>query len=145
MIKEIEENEKVICEKDLEILNDMANKYCVTLQELGRIIARKKVTYPRLQILLNTEEMAEIDKKAKTKNLSRSKYCSLCYRKALENNDYENINIVEAVKKQKDKREHRAVISFNNSDEYRKLKRASQKLGIPFSCLMRYFALNVEI
>lgn len=141
-------NDELIEKKDLEILKSMADKYCVSLQELGRIISREKVTYPRLQILLNSKERNIIDSRAKEKNLSRSKYCSICYKVAIENKLYENIDILEVLSRSKnnenEKREERAVISFDNADDYKQMKKLSKELGIPCSSLMRYFSLNIE-
>lgn len=143
-----DENIEVIKKTDLELLEKIASKYCVSLQELGRIISRKKATYPRLQILLNSDELSKIDKKAKEKKLSRSKYCSMCYKMALKKKCYENIDVIKAIGRnqdEKNKREYRAVISFDNADDYIEMKKLSKKLGIPCSSLMRYFALNINL
>lgn len=141
-------NDELLEKNDLEILENIADKYCVSLQELGRIISRKKATYPRLQILLNKNELNIIDGRAKEKNLSRSKYCSICYKVAIENKYYEDIDILEVFSRnysnENEKREFRAVISFDKADEYKQLKKLSKELGIPSSSLMRYFALNIE-
>lgn len=154
--KEVQEmnnksNENIECvieNEDLKIIENMAEKYCVSVQELGRIISRRNGSYPRLQILLNVEELNSIDKKAKELNLSRTKYCSLCYRKALKEKLYDDIDIIQAMSEKqtnKLKREHRAVISFDNAKDYREMKKLADSLGIPFSSLMRYFALNVKL
>lgn len=140
--------ERVIENEDLKIIEKIAEKYCISVQELGRIISRRNGSYPRLQILLNLEELHNIDGKAKKLNLSRTKYCSLCYRKALKEKLYENIDVLQAMSETqsgKMKREHRAVISFDNAKDYRDMKKLADNLGIPFSSLMRYFALTVEL
>ena len=150
MNKKINEemNESVIKNEDLKTIEMIAEKYCISIQELGRIISRRNGSYPRLQILLNVEELHSIDRKARNLNLSRTKYCSLCYRKALKDKLYENIDVLQAMSETKNgnmKREHRAVISFDNAKDYREMKKLADNLGIPFSSLMRYFALNVEL
>lgn len=142
------ENDAFLKNDDLKIIENIAEKYCITIQELGRILARRTGVYPRLQILLNTDELNIIDSKANKLNLSRTKYCSLCYKKALKENLYENINVLQAMSDNKNKnlkRKHRAVISFDNAKDYRNMKKLSDDLGIPFSSLMRYFALTVNI
>lgn len=140
--------DKILDKSDMEIIEEIANKYCITVLELGRIISRKKQSYPRLQILLSKNELEIIDKKAKEKNISRSKYCSMCFKKALTNKEYENLDVMKIIARNtegKDKREERAVISFDNANDYKEIKRVSKSLGIPCSALIRYFTLNVEL
>lgn len=142
------DKDNVIDKSDLELIESMAEKYCITVQELGRILSRKTGSYPRLQILLNVDELHNIDRKSKKLNLSRSRYCSMCYKKALKEKLYENIDVLQAmsdVKSGKMKRDHRAVISFDNAKDYREMKKLADDLGIPFSSLMRYFALTVKL
>lgn len=140
-------NEQVLRDEDLEVIKGIAEKYRLSIQELGRILSRKNGDYPRLQILLNVDEIYSIDKKAKELNLSRSKYCSLCYKKALKEELYKNIDILKVVGESESgkRREHRAVISFDVSSDYLEMKKLADDLGIPFSSLVRYFALNVEL
>lgn len=142
------EMDNVIKKGDLETIENIAEKYCITVQELGRILSRKTGSYPRLQILLNVDELHNIDRKSKKLDLSRSRYCSMCYKKALKEKLYENINVLQAMsdgESGKMKREHRAVISFDSAKDYRDMKKLADDLGMPFSSLMRYFALTVEL
>ena len=140
-------NEQVLRDEDLEVIKGIAEKYRLSIQELGRILSRKNGDYPRLQILLNIDEIYSIDKKAKELNLSRSKYCSLCYKKAMKEEFYKNIDILKVVGESESgkRREHRAVISFDVASDYLEMKKLADDLGIPFSSLVRYFALNVEL
>lgn len=142
------EMDNVIENEDLKVIETIAEKYCISVQELGRILSRKTGSYPRLQILLNVEELHTIDRRAKKLNLSRAKYCRMCYRKALNEELYDNIDVLKVVSENQNgklKREHRAVISFDNAKDYRMMKKLSDELGIPFSSLMRYFCLTVDL
>lgn len=137
--------EKILTDDDLKIITGIAEKYSITVQELGRILTRKNYNYPRLQILLNVDEVHSIDRKATSLNLSRSKYCSMCCRKVLREELYKDIDVLKAVGESGKRREHRAVISFDYSSDYLEFKKLSEELGIPFSSLVRYFALTVEL
>lgn len=140
--------DKILDKSDMDIIEAIANKYYISLEELGRILARKKQSYPRLQILLSKSELNIIDKKAKEKNITRSKYCSMCFKKALHNKEYENFDVMKIIARNtesKEKRGERAVISFENANDYKEIKKVSKDLGIPCSTLIRYFTLNVEL
>lgn len=139
--------EQLLQSEDLLMIKKIADKYRLSVQELGRIISRKNGKYYRLQILLNKDEIDLIDKNAKRLKLSRSKYCTLCYKKALRENLYDNIDILKVVGESESgkKREHRAVISFDMPSDYLEMKKLADDLGIPFSSLVRYFALNIKL
>lgn len=137
--------EQILQEEDLNMIKKIADKYKLSIQELGRMLSRKNGQYLRLQILLNVDEINLIDKRAKAVNLSRSKYCTFCYKKALRENLYDNIDILKVVGESEKKREHRAVISFDMANDYLEMKKLADDLGIPFSSLVRYFALNVVL
>lgn len=139
--------EQLLQVEDLKIIKKIADKYNLSLQELGRVLTRKNGKYLRLQILLNIDEINLIDERAGALKLSRSKYCTLCYKKALKENLYDNIDILRVVGESENgkKREHRAVISFDMTSDYLEMKKLSDDLGLPFSSLVRYFALNIEL
>ncbi len=141
------QNDHVLTQNDLEIVSMIAEKYHLSIQEFGRILARKNEKYPVLQILFTDDEYNQIEEKRKSKNLSRSKYCTLCIRKALSEETYKQINVVDVLGKENRRisRPKRTPISFDNATEYRQAKEISGLLGMPFSSLMRYFSLNVDL
>ena len=141
-----EAEERILSDSDLEIIRGIAEKYKIRVSELGRILSRRSASYPKTQILLTTDEMYSIDRKAKELNLNRSKYCTMCVKKAMDEKIYEDIDIMKVIEKSKSgRREHRAMISYDSSSGYIKIKKLANDLGVPFSSLIRYFALNVEL
>lgn len=140
------DEEQIIKDEDLRIISNIAKTYNLSVQELGRILARKKATYPRIQILLTIDELNLIDEMAKTLRLSRSKYCSMCCHKALKEELYKNIDMLKVIRESEtgNKRVHRAIISYENANEFLEMKKLANDLGTPFSSLMRYFALNIQ-
>ena len=68
--------------EDKMIIEEIAKKYEVSVDELGRhLLARK---YPRIQILLTEEELGYVDENAIRMGLSRSAYCYECFKKAVD-------------------------------------------------------------
>lgn len=138
--------EPIINKEDLEVIESIASNYNLTIQELGRILSRGSMSYPKIQAVFTTDEIILIDNRAKDKNISRSKYCSLCFKKAINEKLYLNMNLLDAVKNAEGgKRNHKVNISFSGNNEYLALKNAADDLGLKFSSLLRYFALNVEL
>lgn len=146
-MSEIEKSELFLNDEDINIIEEIADKYNLTMQELGRMMSRKNGRYHRMQILFNSDEMNFIDRKTRELNISRSQYCRLCYRKALKEEIYKDIDILKVVggSENNKQREYRAVISFDSSKDYLDVKKLAENLGVPVSSLMRYFALNINI
>lgn len=147
-IEKMNQDDKLIDKNDYETIEKIAEKYSLTIQDLGKILANKKKTFLRLQIKLTDDELAAIDRSAASLGLTRSKYCTLCYKRALDFKLYEEIDVLDSEtmsKKGKSIRKNVVAISFDNPIEYKKLKEISCKMGIPFSCMMRHFALKIEL
>lgn len=68
---------------DLIIIDNIAKKYKLTLQELGKIISKNTEKRLRLQVLLSLEELYYLDKMAKLKGVSRGQYCYACCQEAI--------------------------------------------------------------
>lgn len=130
--------------EDLEVIERMAEKYDITVQDLARSLLSRK--YPRLQILLTPEELQYIDDCADGLNLSRSMYCYLCFKKAVDDKLYENMNIIEIVKKgNHGRRTQKVAVSFTELSDYNKMVKFAEDLGINFSSIIRYFSMNVNL
>lgn len=129
---------------DLEIIEGMAKKYGVSVQDLSRSLLSRK--YPRLQILLTEAELKHIDDNAMRLNLSRSMYCYLCFKKAIDEKLYENIDVLKVLRKSDTgKRTEKVAVSFSEQGDYEKMVAFSSDLGIAFSGMVRYFSLTVDL
>lgn len=133
-----------IGKEDLDIIETIAKKYNVTVQDIGRSLLSRK--YPRIQIMLTPEELTKIDENANRLNLSRSMYCYLCFRKAINDKIYEKMNIVDIVKKGKNGiRTEKVAVSFSELGDYNKMMKFAEDMGVSFSSVVRYFSLNVDL
>ncbi len=129
---------------DLDIIESIAKKYGVSVQDLSRSLLSRK--YPRLQILLTVDELKHIDDHAKKLSLSRSMYCYMCFKKAMDDKLYENMNLLEIVKKSDTgKRTEKVAVSFSELGDYEKMVKFAKDLGVPFSGMLRYFSLTVNL
>lgn len=129
---------------DLDIIESIAKKYGVSVQDLSRSLLSRK--YPRLQILLTVDELKHIDDNAKKLSLSRSMYCYMCFKKAMDDKLYENMNLLEIVKKSDTgKRTEKVAVSFSELGDYEKMVKFAKDLGVPFSGMLRYFSLTVNL
>lgn len=130
--------------EDLKTIEEIAKKYGVSVQDLSRSLLSRK--YPRLQILLTVEELKHIDDNAMRLNLSRSMYCYLCFKKAIDEKLYENIDVLKVVRKSDTgKRTEKVAVSFSEQSDYEKMVKFASDLGIAFSGMVRYFSLVVEL
>jgi len=129
---------------DLEVIEEIAKKYGVSVQDLSRSLLSRK--YPRLQILLTEEELKHIDNNAMRLNLSRSMYCYQCFKKAIDEKLYENIDVLKVLRKSETgKRTQKVAVSFSEQGDYEKMVAFASDLGIAFSGMVRYFSLTVDL
>ncbi len=136
---------EIIAKSDFEIIKKIAKNYNMSIEDFGRLISKKADKPLRHHVRFSDEELKEVDKKAKALKLKRSKYCRLCYKKALEQELYKNINILDAAEKDGTTRKNRVSISFDSAEEYKKMRELADKFSIHFSSLIRYFALNIDL
>lgn len=136
---------------DLIIIDNIAKKYKLTLQELGKIISKNTEKRLRLQVLLSLEELYYLDKMAKLKGVSRGQYCYACCQEAINNNLLQNdkMNLVELIGKREEdcieRKEHRVMVTLNKVRDYAMIKRFSDEMGVPMSKVVRYILSNISI
>lgn len=144
-------NESVIEKEDMQVIESIANKYNISVTELGRILSRKNnECAKRFQILLTVDELHEVDKKAKSLDLSRTRYCSMCFKKGIDEELYKNINMVELTRRRnaskgEDIRSQKTPMYFADKDYYLLGKKIAKEMGVSFGSFVRWFALNVEL
>ena len=142
--------ESLLSNEDMETVTKMAEKYSMTVQELGKWLTRKESKVYRIQILLSTKECAYIERKRKKLNLTRSKYSTLCFEKMMKEELYKDIDLSQFCKrssKAKDEgaKKERAVVSICDSNQYMRLKRFCEEYGVPVAGFLRYCALNINL
>lgn len=141
------DNERLLSDKDLEQIKAIANKYNMSMADLGKMLSRRKMTLPRFQITCTDEEYEIIKRKADEKVLSLSQYCQKNFSIAIMPENIEKLNLMEIYtefRKSKAKRvdRKRITVILNDNDEFVKVKEISKKWNIPLSSFMRYVALN---
>lgn len=141
--------DNIISKQDMETLEKIADKYSISIQELGKIISQKeRKNYLTLQIRFSDEELNILNERSRKLNIARSKYCVLCYQKAMKEHLYKDLNVLEIIGKerQQSKKTNRINISFSsNENDYKEMKKLAEELGIKFTSLIRYFALNINL
>lgn len=141
-MKQLNDSLNFIDTDDYQIIETMAQKYGMNVYDFGHLLSKKndKVL---LQIRFSEDELTELDRRAKEKKLARSKFCKLCFKKVLDENIYENLNYLQIIKDEKEKTEK--INIYFNAIEYKSMYKLSAELQIPFSTLMRYFSLNIDL
>lgn len=133
-----------LSEKDYKVVEELAGKYGVSVDELGRSLLARK--YPRVQILLTENELKHIDTNAIRVGLSRSEYCYRCFMKAVEEKLYVNTTALEIQRKDESgRRDKKLGVNFPVRVQYEEMMEYSETIGVNFSAFVRYFSLNVEL
>lgn len=136
-------------ENDLKDISKIADKYSMSLKELGQLIIKgEEGNYIRKHIRFGADEITEIDRRAGELNMERNDYIRRCYLKALEDELYMNMDIKQLKKdtyKGTEVRNIRVAVYFKNPDEYTKLSAIAKKFSMQFSTLIRHFALCVKL
>lgn len=136
--------DKIIDKKDLDLIEEIAEKYDMTLIEFGRFIGKgKNEKGVRCHVRFSVDELIKVDENANALNYSRSKYCQIAYQWFINNEIYKTTNVID-MRETKSDRNMRVCVSFSNAKEYEKLRELSKGFSIPFSALIRYFALNYK-
>ncbi len=135
----------VIDASDLNAIKNIAQKYDMTLVEFGRLLGKSKNEKGvRFQIRFTIEESKKIDSLCERYHMARSKYCLMACRKYLENEKYKKINILD-VMESRENREMKVCVSFQHAEDYNKIRSIAKSLSVPFTTLIRYFALNADL
>lgn len=146
--------DSIITKEDLEVITKIADKYNFSLADLGKVLCRKKMSYPRFQISCNEIEYETIKSRADKYNLSMSKYCLCCFEKAIKTENIEDINFLEIFeelrkskkeKKAGDKGRQRINVCLRSNEDYLKAKEIAKKLDIPLALFVRYVALTTNL
>ena len=90
-----DDNERVISNEDLEKIKSIASSYNMSITDLGKMLCRKKMSFPKLQITCNEEEFELIKARAENKDLSMSKYCLKAIQKIIEDDKIGKLSFAE--------------------------------------------------
>lgn len=137
------ENNLKLKAEDMKIIENMAEKYGMSVQDLGRSLLVGK--FPRVQINFTIDELQTVDSRAGRLNLTRSTYCCMCFEKAMEKNMYKSINVIDIIKRYKKGTKKKKVAISLPINEYDRMLKVAKDVGVPFSSLIKYFALNVKL
>lgn len=132
--------------EDLEIIKELAQKYSMSLGEFGKTITiLSKGTTIYKQMRVSRRELDIIVKKAKRLKLKQTDMYILCYRKGIQKENYESIDISKINEQIENETKNICVnVRFTNNKELLQVQNIAEKLGVRVGTLLRYFALHVE-
>lgn len=146
---------KLIDEKDFQEIEKIANKYNMTVIELGKLLTIKDDNKPFYkQIRLTEEELTNIDEKAKNFGITRNEYIIRCQMKAIKNNEQLNLDIRKInkktyagpVNKNKENIRNRQVnVYFRDLELYENIRITAKKLSVKVSSLIREWSLTINL
>lgn len=137
---------KIIEKEDIKILENIAEKYKVDLKELGQYLIKKDTERLVHQIRVNADELSIINNKADKLNMKRSEYVRSCFLKIINDGTFILTDISEIKKTSRNqKRDIKIPISFNNIDEYMKMRTLAKKYSLSFASFLRYISLSTEL
>lgn len=135
-------------EKDVIREIDMiAGKYGITVNDIIKIISAKKEK-DDFHVRFSKHELDIVDERCREMSLCRSSYCALCFKKAVDQELYKNIDIVQIAKRNfgEERKDHRVHISLKKFGvNAREIIRFAEDIGVDMSALLRYFSLNVHL
>lgn len=133
-------------QNDLKIIEEIANKYGITVQEFGKILTKGSTRVLALQFYTNDDENMYLQNCAKEYGMKLSKYIVACCRKGLDEKKYENINLYEIYPPVEKSRKDRVGVSFDkyNRDVYYRLVEVAEEKNLKAGNLARYFAFNIK-
>lgn len=137
------EKEIKLDSEDMAVIEQIADKYSMSVKALGEVLSGKKKLCPRKHILFTMEELLELDVLAKQYGVKRNAYIKLCLNQAIKNNFY-GLDIVKILSDKKTRNE-RIILEVTNKDMYKKINQVMYEYGIPFSSLVRYIALHTQL
>lgn len=146
---------KLIDEKDFQEIEKIANKYNMTVIELGKLLTIQNDNKPFYkQIRLTEEELTNIDEKAKNFGITRNEYIIRCQIKAIKNNEQLNLDIRKInkktyagpVSKNKENIRNRQVnVYFKDLELYENIRITAKKLSVKVSSLIREWSLTINL
>lgn len=136
---------EIVDKKDYEAISKIAAKYSMSVEAFCRLLSKKfNAKQLASQVRFSPEEIQKVDNRASKIGVNRSKYCRLCYKKALKDELYKNFEILDAMRSPI-KRDVVVNISFDDAEEFKEMKALAKKFSVPFANLLRYFSLNIEL
>lgn len=134
--------EKVICD-----LKELAAKYNLSLGDLKQIISSNEEK-DSFHIRFSESELRIVDEKRKALGLTRSGCCAMCFKKAVDEKLYKDIDVLRVIKRgfgdeKRDKRVHISLKKLGVNPQT--VSDFASELGVKNSEIMRYFALTVSL
>lgn len=136
---------------DLDVLNKIAKKHNLSLDELGRLLTEKKMKRQKKRLFLEVDDAlyCELAKKAKLLSCTLSNYAASCCVKAIETGMYKNMDMRKVRNINKDAGKMSNYINISMDKKCEKvliaLEEITEVYNVYTSPLLRYFVTNVVI
>lgn len=135
--------DKLISHKDMASIKNLAEKYNMSVADLGRSIVRQAEGNSSRQIRVTDEEYDMISLKAKAHGVSKSRWCSLACSDFVNGSAKTDIFFSD-FDSEKSVRNKRIAVAIRNQQEETELMNVSIRYSIKISTLIRYCALRYE-
>lgn len=147
-VTEMQDREE-ITKKVIEDIEQISKKHNITVSDILKIISSyEKESKSTFHIRYSDSELEMIDRKCAEKGLSRGNYCALCFKKAIDEKLYENMNLVQIAKRsyRNETRKNRIHISIKKLGINAKdIVQFAESRDLEVSALLRYFSLTVSL
>lgn len=136
---------KEIDTDDMIIIENIAKKYNMTLKNLVKTISKKDVKEnDQVAIRFAAEELKTLDKKARKKNMSRSRFCRYaCHRIINEYIRMDNIDFLSARGVYGEVKRDIKVCLLIPEEDRKQIKEFTEKLSLPLTTFIRYCILKI--
>lgn len=144
-MKEEEKEQSVISSEDFLILEQMANKYEMSLNDFFRYAIKTSKSSPvHVHVRFTPLEIETIDKKREKKNLTRQKYILFACQKVLRSEKLYSLTTddLRYLKKHSELRSAIVVLSFSNKKMYNEIHSFCSKISLPISSFLRHCAVT---
>ena len=128
-------------------VNQIAEKYNVTTGDIMKILSSERKDKDNFHIRFSENELKVVDEKCRKSGLNRSSYCALCFKKAVDERLYQDIDVVQIARRnfgdeRRNKRVHVSIkkLGVNAKD----VIVFADEIGVEVSALLRYAALNIQ-
>jgi len=141
----IKRSPKDIDTADMIIIESIAKKYNMTLKNLAKVISKKDVNdNDQVAIRFAAEELKTLDKKARKKNMSRSRFCRYaCHKVINEHESMDNIDFLSARGVYGEVKRDIKVCLLIPADERKQIREFTDKLSLPLTTFIRYCILKI--
>lgn len=136
----------IIAETDMNMIKNLANKYNISVKELGKIIASENNLDQKKQVRFTNREYEILKNAAEKRDMKVSVFLRYCLKYACDNNILEKMSIKDLTSLTKrdsnELREKRVPVAFDNGEYFLEIQKEARRLEIPYTNIARWLILK---